>query len=48
MYIRETKDSNYPYEIGNSWGQIVNCSLDDLKEIKKKINKILKEEKEKS
>ena len=38
-------DKGYPYTIHGGWGDKVCCSLDGLKELKKEINKILREEK---
>ena len=35
----------YPYTIHGGWEDKVYCRLDDLKELKKEINKILREEK---
>jgi hypothetical protein len=43
MTIEKSNDKNYPYTIKGAWGDKVYCSLSDLKEIKKEINKILKE-----
>lgn len=44
---RDKYDKNYPFKISNSWEQEVSCTLADLKELKKQINKILAEEKQK-
>lgn len=41
---RNEMDKNYPFEICGSWDDVVFASLEDLKELKKQINKILKEE----
>lgn len=44
---RDKYDSYYPFIISNSWEQEISCTLADLKELKKQINKILAEEKQK-
>lgn len=42
MRIEERKyDKSYPFVIKDSWGGEVYCDREDLKEIKKKIEKIL-------
>lgn len=38
-------DKGYPYTIHGGWGDKVYCDLDDLRELKNEINKILREEK---
>ena len=48
MTIERTNDKNYPYTIKGGWGDKVYCSLDSLKELKREINEILKEEKAKN
>ena len=48
MTIERSNDTNYPYTIKGGWGDKVYCSLDSLKELKREINKILKEEKAKN
>lgn len=48
MRIERSNDKSYPYTIYGGWGDKVYCSLDGLKELKKEINKILKEEKAKN
>ena len=48
MRIERSNDRSYPYTICGGWGDKVYCSLDSLKELKKEINKILKEEKAKN
>ena len=45
MRIEKSEDKNYPYTIKGDWGDKVYCTLDDLKDIKNMINKILREEK---
>lgn len=45
MKIKKSDDKNYPYIIIGGWGDKVYCTTEDLKEIKKQINKILKENK---
>lgn len=45
MIIERSTDKNYTFTIKDSWGDKVYCNLSDLKEIRKEINKILKEEK---
>lgn len=47
MTVERNEDRNYPFTIEGGWGDKVYCTLEDLKEIRKEINKILKEEKEK-
>jgi hypothetical protein len=47
MTIERSEDKNYPYTIKGGWGDKVYCDLEDLKEIKNLINKILREEKKK-
>lgn len=47
MTIERSEDKAYPYTIKGGWGDKVYCREDDLKELKKQINKILKENKEK-
>lgn len=41
MTVEKSTDKNYPFTIKGGWG----CTLDDLKDIKNQINKILREEK---
>lgn len=48
MRVERSDDRAYPYTIKGGWGDKVYCTEADLKEIKKQINKILKENKEKS
>lgn len=36
-------DQNYPYTIHGGWGDKVYCDLEDLKNLKNEINKILKQ-----
>lgn len=48
MRVERSDDRAYPYTIKGGWGDKVYCTESDLKEIKKQINKILKENKEKS
>lgn len=45
MTVEKSDDKSYPYTIKDGWGDKVYCSLEDLKDIKKQINRILKEEK---
>lgn len=45
MTVEKSDDKSYPYTIKGGWGDKVYCSLEDLKDIKNKINRILKEEK---
>lgn len=45
MRIEKSEDKNYPYTIKGGWDDKVYCTLDDLKDIKNMINKILREEK---
>ena len=45
MTVEKSTDKAYPYTIKGGWGDKVYCTVEDLKEIKKQINKILKEEK---
>lgn len=47
MTVEKSIDKNYPFTIKGGWGDKVYCTLDDLKDIKNQINKILREEKEK-
>ena len=47
MRIERTNDKNYPYTIKGGWGDKVYCTESCLKELRKEINKILKENKEK-
>lgn len=47
MTVERSKDRNYPFTIKGGWRDKVYCTLEDLEEIRKEINKILKEEKEK-
>lgn len=47
MTVERSEDRNYPFTIKGGWGDKVYCTIDDLKDIKNQINKILKEEKEK-
>lgn len=45
MIIKRNKmDKNYPFEICGGWDDVVFADLEDLKELKKEIEKILKEE----
>ena len=44
---RNEMDKNYPFEICGSWEDIVYADLEDLKELKRQIDKILKEEERK-
>ena len=37
-------DKNYPFKICGCWDDVVFADLEDLKELKKEIEKILKEE----
>ena len=46
MKVEKSDDKNYPYTIKGGWGDKVYCTIEDLKEIKKQINKILKENKD--
>ena len=46
MTVEKSEDRNYPFTIKGDWGDKVYCTLEDLKEIRREINKILKEEKE--
>ena len=41
---RNEMDKNYPFKICDGWDGVVFADLEDLKELKKQINKILKEE----
>ena len=41
---RNEMDKNYPFKICGDWDDVVFATLDDLKELKRQINKILKEE----
>lgn len=41
-------DQNYPYIIHGGWGDKVYCDLEDLRNLKNEINKILKEKNKKS
>lgn len=43
MEVIKSQDKNYPYTIQGAWSDKVYCTLDDLKDIKKQINKILRE-----
>lgn len=45
MTVEKSDDKSYPYTIKGGWGDKVYCRLEDLKDIKKQINRILKEEK---
>ena len=45
MRIEKSDDRAYPYTIKGGWGDKVYCTVANLKEIKKQINAILKEEK---
>jgi hypothetical protein len=45
MRVEKSDDRAYPYTIKGGWGDKVYCTVADLKEIKKQINAILKEEK---
>lgn len=47
MTVEKSTDRNYPFTIKGGWGDKVYCTIDDLKDIKNQINKILREEKEK-
>ena len=40
---RNEMDKNYPFKICGSWDDAVFADLEDLKELKKQIDKILKE-----
>lgn len=40
-------DKNYPYTIIGGWGDKVYCDENDLKKLKKQIEKILKENEKK-
>lgn len=41
--IKRKYDKCYPYTVKDSWGDEIYITLDDLKELKKEIEKILKE-----
>ena len=41
---RNEMDKNYPFEIYGGWEDVVFADLEDLKELKRQIDKILKEE----
>ena len=41
---RNEMDKNYPFKICGGWDDVVFADLEDLKELKKEIEKILKEE----
>ena len=41
MTVEKSTDKNYPFTIKGGWGDKVYCTLDDLKDIKNQINKIL-------
>lgn len=43
-----TYDKSFPYIIEDGWGGKVCCDEDDLRELKKEIEKILKENKKTS
>ena len=43
MIVEKSTDKNYPFTIKGGWGDKVYCTLDDLKDIKNQINKILRE-----
>lgn len=43
---KDEYDKIYPYVIEDAWGGVLHCTKEDLKELRKEINKILKEEKE--
>lgn len=45
MTVEKSDDKSYPYTIKGGWGDKVYCSLEDLKDIKNQINRILKEKK---
>ena len=45
MTVEKSDDKSYPYTIKDGWGDKVYCSLEDLKDIKKQINRILKRRK---
>lgn len=45
MTVEKSTDRSYPFTIKGGWGDKVYCTLDDLKDIKNQINKILREEK---
>lgn len=47
MRVEKSDDRAYPYTIKGGWGDKVYCTVADLKEIRKQINAILKEEKNK-
>ena len=47
MTVERSEDRNYPFTIKGGWGDKVYCTIDDLKDIKNQINKILREEKRK-
>ena len=44
---RNEMDKNYPFEICGAWDDVVFADLEDLKELKRQIDKILKEEERK-
>ena len=44
---RNEMDKNYPFKICGGWEDVVYADLEDLKELKRQIDKILKEEKRK-
>ena len=48
MTVEKSDDKSYPYTIKDGWGDKVYCSLEDLKDIKKQINRILKRRKKKT
>ena len=45
MRVEKSDERAYRYPIKGGWGDKVYCTVADLKEIKKQINAILKEEK---
>lgn len=45
MTVEKSDDKSYPYTIKGGCGDKVYCSLEDLKDIKKQINRILKRRK---
>ena len=45
MRVEKSDDRAYPYTIKGGWGDEVYCTVADLKEIRKQISAILKEEK---
>lgn len=45
MTVEKSDDKSYPYTIKDSRGDKIYCSLEDLKDIKKQVNRILKRRK---